>query len=425
MAVSSYSDINKIQLPTKKSRLHPILHTIAHMKKTLSFFLPFMVCCACTSLEIPLSENHEPRLLTQTRTSSTLQITDYDHFLSADDAIRRIESYGQDREIKSIQLKDPKLDGSAYYEVTFLSGSKEGYAILSSDSRVNEPICLVENGSLTDTTKIIPLKYFFRAIPDYILAQKNELDSLEKGFNGFIDTRSIPALDPDQSTLIDTYYTFTRDTVLKTVPVEWGQCPPLGSSIDDDRGYCSVPATAQVMAYHKKPFSGYTVSDWNNMITGLDDDAISDIGLHIYNDLYWFNNWIAPLPSHVVSFFENNDYYASSSSGYSFTSLIQKLQYGPVIFLGFYENPITHPGTGHYWIADGAISHGMTTVYVYQHNQTGIIFEMEGNTYYNRWVRYNWGWSGSSNGWYSSGVFQPISSSHNYSNSIIMIEVEP
>lgn len=309
--------------------------------------------------------------------------------------------------------------------MTFLSDNKEGYAILSSDSRVNEPICLVENGSLTDTTRIIPLKYFFRAIPDYIIAQRNELYSLEKGIIGDFGTRSLPALDPDQSTLIDTYYTFTRDTILKTVPVEWGQCPPLGSSIDDERGYCSVPATAQVMAYHKKPFSGYTVSDWNDMIAGDNDDAIADIGLQIYNDLYWLNNCIAPLPSHIVSFLENNGFSASSSYGYSFTALIQKLQYGPVIFLGFYENPITHPWTGHYWIADGAISHGMTTVFVYQHNQTGIIFEMEGNTSYNRWVRYNWGWSGSSNGWFSSGVFQPTVSDHNYSNSINMIEVEP
>ena len=400
-------------------------HLIALMKKTLSIFLPILFSWACTSIEKPLSENHESRLATLTRTSSTPQNTDNEHFLSVGEAIRRIESSGHNREIKSIKLQNPNQDCSAYYEVSFLSGNKEGYAVLSSDSRVIEPICLVENGSLSDTTRIIPLQYFFRAIPDFIIAQRSELDSLNKDFNGSEGTRSIPALDPDQSTLIDTYYTFTRDTVLKILPVEWGQCPPLGTYINDDRGYCSVPAAVQVMAYHKKSFSGYTASDWDDMITGLNDTAISDIGLQVYNSLYWLNNWIAPLPSHVVSFFQSTDYSSSTSSGYSFTSLIQKLQYGPVIFLGFYENAITHPWTGHYWIADGAISHGMTTVYVYQHNQTGTIFEMEGNTFYNRWVHYNWGWSGSSNGWFSSGVFQPTSSDHNYSNSINMIEVEP
>lgn len=385
-----------------------------------TLFILLVVSCSKETAELYKSDSNSV-------ISTRSEYLDQDNFLSISEAITIVKSSGKNREIKSIKLNNSRRElSSSFYEITFISGNKEGYAVVSSDSRIKEPICVVENGSLSDTTSIIPLKYYFRAIPDYIISQRQELDSLSKESKiTSIATRSIPDLNPDNSTLIDTYYTFSRDTLLKTVPVEWGQCPPLGTNIDDDRGYCSVPAVAHVMAYHKKSYSGYTLSDWNNMIAGLNDTAVADIGLRIYNGLYWLNNWIAPLPSHVVTFLEDNNYSASSSSGYSYTSFYQKLQYGPVIFLGFYRDPVTHPNTGHYWVADGAISHGMTTVYVYQHNDTGIIFEMQGNTVYNRWIRYNWGWAGSSNGWFNSGVFQPSSSSHNYSHSIRLIKVQP
>ena len=388
------------------------------------------VCAAflssCTSLENPIVEETKSGKVILTRSSMETQILDKENFLSPEDAVRIMNSYGKDRVITSVKLRDPRHNGSAYYEVTFLTGSTEGYAVLSSDARITEPICIVEKGTLSDTTRIVPLKYYFRALPDYIFSQKKELDSYNNSLlKESIETRSQPDLNPDNSTLIDTYFVYTRDTLLKTVPVEWGQCPPLGTNIDDDRGYCSVPAVAQVMSYHKKAYSGYSTSDWNDMIAGLDDTAVADIGLSIYNGLYWLNNWIAPLPTHIVSFLENNGYSASSSSGYTYTSYYQKLQYGPVIFLGFYQDPITHPDTGHYWIGDGGISLVTTTVNVYQHNETGVIFEMQGNVAYNQWIRYNWGWAGSSNGWYNCGVFQPSSSSHNFSNSIRMIQVEP
>ena len=48
-----------------------------------------------------------------------------------------------------------------------------------------------------------------------------------------------------------------------------------------------------------------------------------------------------------------------------------------------------------------------------------------GSTHYYWRVRYNWGWADSSNGWYNGGVFQPTNYSHNYSNSIRLIKVQP
>ncbi len=328
-------------------------------------------------------------------------------------------------EIKSIKRKQPSQDeNSTYYEVVIESGKGEGFAIVSSDFRYREPLCFVEKGSLDDTLKIEPLKYFIQNIPDYILRKREEFDSLYKE-SVTVATRSVPSFTPENSTLLTTNYEYSRDTLLKTVPVEWGQCPPLGSYITTNLGYCSVPAVAQVMAYHKKPFAGYSVSDWNNMIAGLNDSAISDIGLQIYNGIYWLFNIAAPLPTHIISFLENNNYSASSSSTYSYSSLYERLQYGPVIVLGFYDDPILHPDTGHYWIADGTIAVEETPIYVYQHNETGIIYEVRGSAYYYWRVRYNWGWAGSSNGWYNGGVFQPTNSSHNYSNSIRLIKVQP
>ncbi len=328
------------------------------------------------------------------------------------------------QKIKSIELKNPNNDDqSAYYEVILESGKSEGFAIVSSDFRYHEPICYVEHGSLKDTLLIRPLKQFIKSIPDFVLLKRKELDSLSKEAP-ISNTRSIPGFTPENSTLIDTYYEYSRDTLLKIVPVEWGQCPPLGSYINYSYAYCSVPAVAQVMAFHKKPYSGYNVSDWNDMIAGLNNSAISSIGLQIFNALHWLGNLLPPLPADIVDFFEDNNYSADSASGYSYLSINQKMQYGPVIILGFYDDPILHPYTGHYWIADGTIASVETPVYVYQHNETGIIYEVRGSAYYYWKVHYNWGWAGSCNGWYNGGVFQPSTSSHDFSNYIRLIRIE-
>ena len=389
----------------------------------ISVFALFLLssCEVASPVEGP---SYDDLLNTSPVTRSDIQEKDFD----IDDIEEKIIGIlgitrGQ-QTIKSFKLKNPKNDGlSAYYEVILESSNGDGYAIVSSDFRFREPICYVDRGSLNDTLVIEPLKQFFRSIPDFVLSKRKELDSLSKE-TPITRTRSVPELIPENSTLIDTYYEYSRDTLLKIVPVEWGQCPPLGSYINYSNGYCSVPAVAQVMAYHKKPYYGYNVSDWNDMISGLNNTAISTIGLQIFNALYWLGNLIPPLPSDVVDFFEDNNYSSDCSSGYSYYSIYQKMQYGPVIVLGFYDDPILHPDTGHYWIADGTTAVEETLVYVYQHNETGIIFEVRGTPYYYWKVHYNWGWAGSSNGWYNGGVFQPSSGSHNYSNYIRLIRVE-
>ena len=397
------------------------------MNKLLVLFssLFLLISCSYSNL-LSDDDSNVPFPAIQTRSEKASSMLD-GSFLSREEAIHVFESY--DHKTHSIKTVDYK-DQHGYYEIEFSSDKMDGYAIIPADSRIDKPICFVEHGSLEDTLEIEPLKHYFRRIPQYLSYRSKVLDSLLSEDNRTrIRTRSAPEINEGNSTLVRTYYVFSSDTISRKVLVQWGQCPPLGSYINYCYSYCSVPAVAQVMSYHKKDYCGYTESDWNDMILGLNDDAIADIGLNVFNDIHWFFNTIAPLPQHIVSFLNDNNYSASSSCGYSFSTIKSYLQSGPAILLGFDQDPVFHPDSGHYWVVDAAAENITLPIYVYEYVNGRYIYEyeVEGDPICNEDVYFNWGWgaSGSSNGWYDSGVFQPLNSTYNFSNSIRLIKVEP
>ena len=260
---------------------------------------------------------------------------------------------------------------------------------------------------------------FFQGIEDYLSlkVKQTEEDTIPV-------TKSLPDL-PSDGTIIDSYTIITQDTLLKTCPVNWGQCAPLGANISDDRGYCSVVAVAQTMAFHQRAFKQIvSQTDWPSMISGQRNDIVACLGYELHQDLYYLGTLIPPLPTRVVDVFNNNNYDADSHSGFNASSVVEYMEDGPVILLGFYQNAVTNPGTGHYWIADGCRTTTVTIINVYERDWNGetIQYEGVGNEYVSRVFHYNWGWSGSSNGWFNSGVFQP--DENNYNNNMNMIHVQ-
>ena len=108
-----------------------------------------------------------------------------------------------------------------------------------------------------------------------------------------------------------------------------------------------------------------------------------------------------------------NDYGYSSSAiyqTYNSTTVEDQIDNGwPVALRG--ENS---SGVGHAWVCDGYLIEKHITI----HNP-GTIYEYETYTY-THYLGMNWGWYGSSNGWYISTVFSVGSYNLNYGKSMLI-----
>lgn len=259
---------------------------------------------------------------------------------------------------------------------------------------------------------------FFRNIDKYLIERNIAIENSEKP-----ETKSLPEL-PSDGIIVDTYTVITLDSLMRTVPVCWGQCAPLGSAIGYS-GYCSVVAVAQTMSYHKRAYKNIVLqSEWNNMIIGYDNDRVAALGLDLFHELFTLD-LVAPLADKVVNVMNDIGYSAEKVSGFNSSDLLSFLDDGPVILLGF-ENPgMIAPWNGHYWVADAVKTRTVVTMNVYEKEWHGQIIQYEGpaSTTISRWLWYNWGWSGNSNGWYSSGVFHPVEQTYNFDTDLKMIHI--
>ncbi|MDD3945803.1 MAG: Spi family protease inhibitor [Bacteroidales bacterium] len=358
--------------------------------------------------------------------------------ISPEKAISMVREELKDENIcfKSCLLRKTNKDKIGYYEITFSGSKGDGYSIVSADERIPEIICFVEKGSLSDTINIEPLKYYMRAIPLYIeesIKDYKNLDSLRasaisKLQSNIPATKNIPHFDPNVWSLYGTYIDSTCVKIEHNTP-SWSQTGPLGNNINYSWGICGVVAVAEVMAYHKVTYINtltYDYNLWLDMLNG-DEDSLACLGADIFHDIYWLFNLVAPLPSTICSFFNNNGYSASSQSGYNYYDLMDYIvDDGPAILLGF-EGPIIPEvwsiTEGHYWVADG-IDYKLFSPYdVYYLIYNGNIlyhYVYYDNYSFNK-VYLNWGWGVSSNGWFTSGVFELGLGHYEYSMSLIDI----
>ena len=366
--------------------------------------------------------------------------------ISSEEAIDKVMTIAEQKggKCKNMTFSSCKLiennnKKGAYYQVEFESQKGKGYAIIPADIRVPEPMCYVENGFLTDTSFIEPLKYYFRHIPEYIEKKQNDKYDIDKYYanaiskiNNGTGSKSVPPFDPDVWTYDGFFIDTVRSYIDKIVPVEWGQEPPLGSLIDDDRGYCVIPAVAQIMAYHKFFYQGdinFTVSLWNSMIAGNNDASISTLGANLYDDLYWLFDYIVPFPSDICSFFQNELQCTTSSyhTGFDYLDLLDYLITSPVIILGFSGPMMSNLSNGHYWIADAAekIEYQPFDAYHIMYNGNRLDYYIYYNATTTEEIHFNWGWANSSNGWFESGDFSPYNNDTSYEYGIVVMDIVP
>jgi len=313
-------------------------------------------------------------------------------------------------DIKSSTMKSGKYDtleisDTLAYVFNFKDSS--GYVIISNDIRVDSPLlAFTKKGSLVNGETDNPgLALFLERLEGYVLKSVIEFGKTDEQRARATAQRG-PYLGP-------------IDTILKPlVPVEWGQSNPFNDNLEyrncpkTDNGRvpagCVATATAQIMSYWEYP-------------TKIDNVTYRWAALNIYKQKYDFypsptdesyvltakafsRAMVANLFKQIgtgvnmeygcdgsdastakaLSFLESKGFSTKSLTSYNLNTVRTALS--------FYKNPLIARGCNaakgkkcHAWVIDG-LARDSDSFYI--HN--------------------NWGFDGTDNGYYPSGIFDPL-----------------
>ena len=329
-----------------------------------------------------------------------------------------------------------------------------GYAVISTNAAATGLLAITEAGNYNETElkKNGGLALFIEKAKVY--SRGGHL--IEPGLNPFVDTLS--------SVLIE--------YVNPLIEVTWGQCFPEGLYCPNTIAGCTNTATAQIASYFEYPTqlqldfaqadSSSVTLNWTAMkqhIRGSSScishnnctasvEAHKNIGRlcrqcayynmsSFYKDsLFIFTS--SPLPHDYYSYtaYISDGTYTRTAESYTGTALLafgysvtSTIYYFPKCTQTYLDNgwPIImcgldNPDKGHTWVADG-YKYYEDTLLSYITPLPSIITQYR---YYNH---FNWGWDGSSNGYFYDGVFNssnaytydtsPSSQVHSYSDIIL------
>mgnify|MGYP000690541303 CR=1 FL=1 len=303
-----------------------------------------------------------------------------------------IDSY--EDEVKEIE------DEITVYELLMQKGGEKGFALVVGDKRIPDVLAYSEYGSLDDTLSNLALKYYFRTIPEYV---SKRLEGCLKNSKDVCQTK---AEDP------------TKDSYMHVcnLIVEWGQNSPYNnktpytcSTLDASYGGrapagCGPVAIAQLISFYRFPAS----YNWDLLLStptvSINDSEVkkNEISTLMYNLGQDMSTWY--------------DCDGSSTAVNSMVATLRNYGYtvseGPFGVLGIdaemrQDRPILMTGVcdegGHAWLITG-----------YKYN---VLLHPTGQYVKTYYCNMNWGWNGSSNGFYlvctaplnqSGGEMNPI-----------------
>ncbi len=289
---------------------------------------------------------------------------------------------------------------------------EQGFAILASDERLPRVFALTESGSL-DLSQPIEnpgLEIFVNNLGVMMAAGIMPIESADP--------------DPNDPDAVIGYQPWTNFNIRGPfISVQWDQGPPYNKYSQMNAG-CVPIAVAQIMAYHEFPTShnGYTF-DWSEMkkhtnsLTNSYPSAHELIAVFI-QQISSHNNLRATGIYGAVSV--DRVYATFFRLGYSLRPVSQTNSWGFVSYSNeqvltslsesnpSYARGDSQGGTGggHAWVIDGCLTQQRIkhrySIRVEPH------FPDEYTIEYRELVHCNWGWAGAGNGFYFSGVFDPI-----------------
>lgn len=314
----------------------------------------------------------------------------------------------------------------------FNNENNEGFTIVAAEKSRQPLIAVTESGN-------------------YTYGEPTDVDAFDAYIDGVVERMvvtpgtpitPIPPIPPTPAYITDTVrYDYT--SVGPLLSTKWGQSGIYAREIPLGRAGCVPIAIAQVMAYHRYPYTleltyktpSTTISlNWTNILKhvsgngylsglyccdcGCDYDALSkmikEIGVRAGIDYS-----LPPIGGDVsVSAGIEDAIRVLHQMGYSATEfvpifdiqtymsdLLSDLQDGRPALLAGHDSSVDE---GHMWVADGyKYMDYEIDFYRENPNYNPIIFNGEPQyvyeytiTAHNEWVHLNWGWNGMCNGWF-------------------------
>lgn len=346
---------------------------------------------------------------------------------------------------RTVGTETPQKDTVSVYFVEYKKDDEKGFSIVSDDYRVPYVFAQSDNGSLSDTIFNKGLAIYLSAIRDICqlkiekyYTERANAESVTRGiYSKYKPSIIKPAtkfyhigddwIDVTVSEVTDGYVTKDVNPLLKT---EWSQHAPYNNKCDNGNSPagCVPIATAQIMAYFKKP---YTTQYWDeltaNSKVSVFDTSLSDrvstllktVGSGV--DVSYSPDGSGANFKDAVSYLRSVGINCTLIDNIDTNTVQSSLNNSkPVMLAGHRNNPFPFVYTdGHAWIVDGHFSfnyYAVTRYYelympdLYPNHVSDSDWQnclntdplwtdaaWRNTTYYH----VNWGWGGTSNGYYT------------------------
>ncbi len=317
--------------------------------------------------------------------------------------------------------------------------NNEGSAILSADARIPQDVlAITETGSLLDNTHTayvhgesdttgFPLGFtlYDSTIDDYYVSGQPYNTTISYCYPYVVPFLLRSPLEVDYSSTRQYVEGHRVSPLLETV---WHQGTPFNDQAPKKRGIrapagCVNIALGQIMVYHKFPHlicQGNWEINWDaaNRVENINPVAtqpldnfnvailIAEIGIN--TKTLYTRNWSFAFPYFAANYFEDLQYpNVTYHKEYQSTDIITMINDSCPVFIASGGNIVS----GHAWVVDGYIR--MDNIYTTYNNGKYHSTSIQPDYY----VHCNFGWGGTSNGYYTSGIFNtsgPAYSRENY-----------
>ncbi len=390
--------------------------------------------CSCSEEEV-LTTQHEKQPFSVANDSAFFR-NEADAVFSAINAISK--AYPNDTRIskskKSLTVKNVKnlksdnsqsINSPGFYIINFEGG---GFAMIPNDIRATEVYAYSDEGSLSQGAND-GVDYFLESANDYLNYEINN----SKMINGYLPITPAPTDPNDPRNYALVYHgghychqvpksTATSGSHKYLLNTKWHQRSPyynlcLNSSGEPVSAGCVPIALGQIMAYHQKPasYNDHTYS-WD-LITQKSNLTIWDMGSQSVAELIYdigtaagINYWGGLTGTSINEAYNalNSFGYNRTMSDYSYQIIANNINSNRPCYVRGDNNE----NVDHAWVIDGYRS--SSTTYVYYMQTTLEV--CSSNTVTNCYVHCNWGWGGTSNGFFLDKAFADVNGydlSHN------------
>lgn len=296
------------------------------------------------------------------------------------------------RSVKSVEVynrvKTRSGEDSPYYIVNY--ENNEGFAILSSDSRLTPVVAFSDTGSfeLSDTLENKAIGFFLNSLP---LPPKSDTNATIKPGITFDPT------DPGNPFQSPVHKKVISPRLDYTVRNSWHQESPFNSLITNNYDVgCSALACAMVMSYHKWPdfYKGYQYH-WDNMIDNIFDidlaTLLKNLGESKNLNIKYTEKSSKCEKGTYARTFKNFGYKEPSKSSMSSAQIYSAVSGCPLLVRGYTINEDNEEAS-HAWVIDG--------LYTITHPGSNLAVDPPVDKYVEYFYHCVWGWMGIGNGYF-------------------------